>query len=207
MKEKLVPKNCRNRFFKFVFVEVQCLFWIENHENCFERFSKVPYIWTTDTYFRNLSHQFVAKCLIFRIKRKLAIYIKRWAGKMFRNGRKTRKKWSWEKWVTTLRSNSWCSSVNTFNMLYTIEKRVRSSIASWYFRQKLELISELQFIYNSVVSNLKVQFNFTTIISSFQIELESFNWTIQVSSFQIELYKFQIFKLNYTSFKFSNLYT
>ncbi len=26
MKEKLVPKNCRNKFFKFVFVEVQRLF-------------------------------------------------------------------------------------------------------------------------------------------------------------------------------------
>jgi hypothetical protein len=39
-----------------------------------------------------------------------------------------------EKWVTTLRCSSWCSSVNICNMLYIIGKRVKISTNSWYFR-------------------------------------------------------------------------
>ncbi len=59
-----------------------------------------------------------------------------------------------EKRVTTLRSNSWYSSVNILNMLYIIEKRVKGSITSGYFRQKLTLISELQFIVASPFQKL-----------------------------------------------------
>jgi hypothetical protein len=78
-------------------------------------------------------------------KKKSVICIERWIGKMFRNGQKTRKKWSWEKRVTTLRSSSWCSSVNICNMLYIIEKYVKSSCSWPYFREKIKLISESKF--------------------------------------------------------------
>jgi hypothetical protein len=52
-----------------------------------------------------------------------------------------------------------------------------------------------------VASNLNVEFNLKTIISSFQIELKSFNWSLRLSTFNFQL-SILSYKLKSSSFNF-----